>query len=138
MDPIGGMTGATAAGGTPRRPAAGGFRVPEAAPPPAAVATPAVLLDGLLALQEAGDTGAADRRARQRGRDLLAALAALQRDLLAGIAPRLEGLAALAAELPAAADPALRAVLAALVLRARVELARVELARVELARSRHG
>ncbi len=39
---------------------------------------------------------------------------------------------------PFLSDPALRAVLAALVLRARVELARVELARVELARSRHG
>jgi hypothetical protein len=81
---------------------------------------------GLLALQEAGGDEVRDREARQRGRDLLDELAALQRELLAGApdAARLARLAELAAGLPLAADPGLRAVVQAIALRARVEAAR--------------
>ena len=61
-------------------------------------------------------------------------LAALQRDVLRGrlSAANLKQLARLAEELPVAAAPALRAVLAGVVLRARVELARYEAHRPRL------
>jgi hypothetical protein len=67
-----------------------------------------------------------DRRAQRRGQDLLAALAALQRALLAGGDPAdvLGRLASLATDLPSASDPRLAKVLRAISLRARVELAR--------------
>ena len=84
-------------------------------------------LAGLLALQEdAGGGQIRDREARRRGRDLLAELAALQRDLLAGPpgTERLARLAGLAAAVPDAADPRLRDVVNAIALRARVETAR--------------
>jgi hypothetical protein len=109
---------------------AGGFSVPAggAAPAGAEAAGGAaeVSLAGLLALQEAADEPVRDRQARRRGHDLLAELAALQRELLAGPPDldRLERLAALAREVPDAADPRLRAVVQAISLRARVELAR--------------
>jgi hypothetical protein len=128
MDPVQRIMGAAQiitgqARGGPR-----GFAVPadRAATPAAAPAAPAVVLGGLLALQEAEEEPPRDRAARRRGRDLLAALAALQRDLLgAGPTPEaLERLAALAAGVPVAGDVALREAVAAIAVRAQVELAR--------------
>ncbi|MGC8524785.1 MAG: flagellar assembly protein FliX [Acidibrevibacterium sp.] len=89
-------------------------------------------LEAILLLQEAGDEGVADQKARRHGRDLLEELAALQRALLAPAGESggektvvLARLAALAEMNPGEArDPALRAAVAAVVLRARVELAR--------------
>jgi hypothetical protein len=104
-----------------------GFAVPaERAPASAATSAPAVVLGGLLALQEAEAEPPRDRAARRRGRDLLAALATLQRALLdAGPTPEvLERLAALVDHVPEAGDPALRQSVAAVVLRARVEIER--------------
>ncbi|MGA9864976.1 MAG: flagellar assembly protein FliX [Acetobacteraceae bacterium] len=83
-------------------------------------------LSGLLALQESESVPIRDRDARRRGRDILAALGALQRGLLGGADP--DGatvrLAALLAEPSVAADPGLNAILSAIRLRARIELAR--------------
>ena len=109
------------------------FRLPADAAPETAAAAETVALDGLLGLQERaerdGDSGAGDRAARRHGEDMLRELAGLQRALLglrgsAEAAPALERLAALAAAVPAAGDPAMRGVLAAVSLRARIELAR--------------
>lgn len=92
------------------------------------------LLGAMLAAQEWGDPTAQDREGRRHGRAVLDLLAELQRALLAGmgLAGINEGasgiaqrLAALASVEPAAADPALASVLAAIRLRARVELARL-------------
>ena len=86
-------------------------------------------LTGLLALQEEVDGGPVrDREARRRGRDLLAELAALQRDLLSGGpgSARLARLVDLADAVPEAADPRLREAVSAIVLRARVEAARYD------------
>jgi hypothetical protein len=80
----------------------------------------------MLALQEMPDPHLADREARRRGQDILAALAALQRALLGAGPLDPETLARLAQDVPVAADPALRAAVAALVLRARIEGARLE------------
>jgi len=95
-----------------------------------AVAEPAeVGLAGMLALQEVQGEAVGDRAAQRRGQDLLAELVALQRALL-GEDPAdlpLARLVLLAAEVPEAADPALRAAVAAIVLRARIELARREI-----------
>ncbi|WP_428376600.1 flagellar assembly protein FliX [Lichenicoccus sp.] len=86
----------------------------------------------MLALQEAGATWSpagqsGDRQARQRGRDLLAALAALQRDLLgcADPAASLSRLAALLADVPDAEDPQLGEILGAIRLRAGIEAIRL-------------
>jgi hypothetical protein len=67
-----------------------------------------------------------EREARRHGRAVLDMLTALQRSLLAGPPDpaTLRQLAALAAEIPPAADPELRACLAQVRLRARVELVR--------------
>jgi len=92
---------------------------------PAGIAEP-LALGAMLALQETAAGSVRDREARRRGHGLLAALAALQRDLLGGgEAPAaLQRLADLAAAVPDAEDRRLGAVLAAIVLRTRVELAR--------------
>ena len=96
----------------------------------AAATAPARGLDALLALQETaasiGDGATRDREARRHGRDLLEELAALQRALLSGDAGEatLGRLGALLQSMPAAADPALGAVLRSVALRARLELAR--------------
>ena len=119
------------------RQGASGFRVAEevcAQGASAAGATDVASGSVLLALQEAGDDDARDRAARNRAREMMIELAALQRDVLRGrlSAANLKQLARLAEELPVAAAPALRAVLAGVVLRARVELARYEAHRPRL------
>lgn len=111
----------------------GGFSVPagrEAATEAAtgsAGASP-VLLDAMLTLQEMDAPSERDRSARRHGQSLLVALAALQGAMLAEAADdsggALDRLAGLLAGMPAAADPGLAGVLAAIRLRARVELAR--------------
>jgi len=129
MDAIQRVTGATPAGmaAAAPRPAASGnrFDLPDAAAPAVAGATAAAGLGGLIALQEAEGERVSEREARRRGRDLLAELAALQRDLLGeGAAPeRLDRLTALVESLPVPADPGLRDTLQAVALRARIELA---------------
>ncbi len=121
----------TVSGGTRQVRDAGGFRLPksESAPTtgvsgPAAVGTPS-----MLALQEMPDPHLADREARRRGQDILAALAALQRALLGAGPMDADALVRLAQDVPQASDPALRAAISALVLRARIEGARLEAAR---------
>lgn len=94
----------------------------------AGAAQPPPALDGILRLQETSDALTRDRAARRHADAVLEALSALQGALLAGApdAPALSRLAALADQVPAAADPALAGLVAAVVLRARVELARRE------------
>lgn len=83
----------------------------------------------MLALQEHATTGTGDREARKHGRQLLDALADLQRALLsAGSGDALQRLAALA-DLPLPeADPVLARVIVAIRLRAMVEAARADAA----------
>ena len=113
----------------------GGFRVPQARTAASsatvglegASGAEEVGLAGMLALQEMPDRDVADRAARRRGQDLLAALAAMQRAMLGlgdGDGARLEQLAA---GVPRADDPALRDVVAAIALRARIEAARLSM-----------
>jgi hypothetical protein len=94
---------------------------------------PAVASAGaMLALQEqAGQSvgrsaEVADREARRHGRDMLEALAALQRALLDEVDPALSlvRLAALAETQAPADDPALASIVSAIRLRARLELLR--------------
>jgi len=110
------------------RPARGpaGFRVANgrAAAAGPATAPEEVSLAGMLALQELPDPELADREARRRGQDLLAELAALQRDMLGAGGADSGRLARLAEAVPTAADPGLRAVVAGIALRARIEIAR--------------
>ncbi len=129
----------------------GGFALPPQALPagepqaeavPAGDSTPvfAAYMAGLLGLQEQGPAdalsapAARDREARRHGQALLSALAELQL-LLTGMGSGPEGspenvrrlserLSGLAASIPAAADPGLRGVVAAIGLRARIELTR--------------
>jgi hypothetical protein len=129
IDGLGQISGGARINGTGRAGAGrGAFNVPEeqgsAAP---SVGTAAeVALCSMLALQETGAEAAGDREARQHGQAILAELAALQRDLLAGGATsdQLRRLGDLAASVPEVDDPRLRGLIAAVVLRARVELAR--------------
>lgn len=125
--PVGGHQGGGGRGGSsgfavssPAAAASGALAAPVSAVP--------ATLAGALALQELGCEAPRDRAARRRGYDLLAGLRALHRALLADdIDPGpLTELAGLATEVPDAADPRLREVVAELVLRARVELARHE------------
>ncbi len=134
MMDVGGVERATAAGLT-ARPRAGlplsGFAMPGAALPASTVSSgqppqAAAALAGLLVLQEADTEAPRNRAARRRGQDILAALAALQRALLAGGGSDdvMARLAALTADLPPALDLGLDRILRAITLRARVELAR--------------
>lgn len=102
----------------------------EAAPTAAPTGAPVALaglqgLDGLLAmLEDASAPAERDRRARAHGDALLAALAALQHDLLGDAshgASALDRLDSLLAHIPEAADPALAAAIDAVALRARIE-----------------
>jgi hypothetical protein len=81
----------------------------------------------MLALQEVDNEAPRDRAARRHGRALLAALVRLQHRLLGGVEDdaALQEIAALASNVPAAADAGLAAALHAVVLRARIELARL-------------
>ncbi len=110
-----------------------GFAVPGQGEPAAVAADPAAVgqvgrlggLDALLMLQEAPDPLARDRAARRRAQELLQALAALQRALLAdGEAEAIGLLESLLHDPPLAADPVLADLAAAVTLRVRVELAR--------------
>ncbi len=87
-----------------------------------------VAFGGMLALQEVESEPVRDREARRRGQQMLDELLRLQRALLAGPPDpdALYRLAELATDIPDAADPALRRVVAEVTLRARVELARHE------------
>jgi len=128
MTGLAGIGGIARAGGTgaARATRGAGFRVPAEAREAggAAAAAPAAPV-GLMALQEADDAAARDRRGAGRARDLLRELAGIQADLLRGGADpeRLERLARLA-EGEAPPDPVLADALAGIALRARVELAR--------------
>ncbi len=127
---------APAAGASRRRGAAGGFHLPEAAGGAAAKGVApamAVGLSAMLALQEMPDPAVGDREAHRHGREMLEELAALQRELLAGVGANpgpadRRRLARLAGTVPQAADPGLREAVAAIALRARLELARLEVA----------
>ena len=118
-----------AAVGQRRAGSGGSFRVAAGAGRAVApgLAAENVAAAGLLALQEWPEEGARrerDQAARRHGEALLEALADVQRDMLDEAAPDLARLAALAGAVPEAADPELRAVVAAVTLRARIELAR--------------
>lgn len=130
MDPIHRATAPPAPAARQPRQAAAGFRLPAAR---AEAATPAggveeIGLSGMLLLQEQPDT--VDRQARRRGQDILAALAALQRALLGDGPADPARLATLAADLPQASDPGLRAAVQAIALRARIEVSRIEAGRL--------
>ena len=125
---IAGARGPGAARGTSRR--TGGFQVPAESDAAAAetaaaaeVASPGL---GLLSLQESGADAGRDAAARRRAGDILDELQGLQCDLLAGGAGDPDRLARLAAldSGEDGSDPALRALVQAVVLRARIELAR--------------
>jgi hypothetical protein len=87
---------------------------------------PAIGLDNLLALQAIGEATERDRFARKRGGAMIAALTDLQRAMLAEEDPSLalSALSQLATDGALADDPALGAILRAIVLRSRVEVAR--------------
>ena len=125
---IGGTRGPVAARGASRR--GGGFQLPAeagaAATGTSAAAEVAQPSLGLLSLQESGSGAGRDAAARRRADDILDELQGLQCDLLAagaGDPDRLARLAALDSG-EDGADPALRAVVQAVVLRAKIELAR--------------
>jgi hypothetical protein len=128
---IEGLGGPTALRAEFRRTAgeSSGFSVPAGRIAERTVSVPvtsAAVMEAMLSLQEADPALERDCSARRHGRSMLAALAALQRALLAdgGACSTLSHLRCLAEELPQTADPALAAVLAAIRLRAKVELAR--------------
>jgi hypothetical protein len=137
MDGVGRIGGPAVTRTARRAAGSGGFAVPAESGDPhgpahAGAANAAAGLPGLLAVQEeAGDPSrqrrARDRAARAHAEALLAALAGLQQGLLGDGArggAALARLSALAAGVPAAADPGLAALGRAVMLRARVELAR--------------
>jgi hypothetical protein len=85
-------------------------------------------LETMLTLQAVDEAAETDRAARRHGSRMLAALAHLQRTLLAAEDPALvlRALSELAADGPHPVDPGLGAILRAVTLRTRVELARHE------------
>ena len=115
------------AGRSPARPR--GFAVsPDTRVGDHAAAEPvhATSLASMLALQELSDGTVQDREARRHGHDMLAALQALQRQLLTAADPSvaLQRLEELAGGVPLAADPHTAALVSAILVRVRVELAR--------------
>jgi Class II flagellar assembly regulator len=102
----------------PLQPAPGGMSAAAEASPPA--------LASMLTLQELGGETVQDREARRHGHEMLAALADLQRALLAAAKDPtvLSRLAELVASVPQATDRRLAAMISAIVVRVRVELAR--------------
>jgi len=85
-------------------------------------------LESMLALQAVDEAAERDRAAHKRGTALIAALARLQRAMLAEEDPSvvLSALGELACDGPIANDPGLGAILREVVLRSRVEIARRE------------
>jgi hypothetical protein len=83
-------------------------------------------IEGMLALQAVDERAERDRKARKRGTAMVMALTDLQRTMLAEEDPAraLHELDRLASSGAPAEDPALGAILRAIVLRSRVELAR--------------
>jgi hypothetical protein len=125
---IGGIAGPAANAARRGGRAAGGFVLPGPGVPQAAAApAPAAGISALLAMQEdaARERPDRDKPARRAAR-ALDELRGLQLDLLRGAADpaRLERLTALVEASGAAAEPALRPLLAEILLRTRVELAR--------------
>jgi len=127
IDGLGRVERSGAAGGR-RAVRTGGFALPGEAPAATAgpSGVPEVSLADLLILQEVEDGPTRDRVARRHGRAMLAELGALQRSLLSESldAAPLRRLAVLAADVPLAADPALREAVEEVTVRAWVELAR--------------
>jgi Class II flagellar assembly regulator len=124
-----GPTRATRIGAKGPARASSGFTVPDEtaiSSHAAAEAAPAAGLASMLTLQEAGGDAAEDREARRHCKDLLAALAELQRALLIGNddTAALQQLAELAASVPRATDRRLAAVVSAITVRVKVEFAR--------------
>jgi hypothetical protein len=131
MIAVGGMTGPVATTRAMRRAPVGGFAVPfqdvgHAEEAARAEGASSVMLGGMIALQEEESPAVRDRRARRHAQTMLDELARLQRGLLGGEveAGSLARLAALTELVPAAADPALGALVQSVALRARIELAR--------------
>ncbi|MBU6499044.1 MAG: hypothetical protein KGJ41_12570 [Rhodospirillales bacterium] len=131
MSGISGITAATPARGGrgPAAPGRPGFALPDSAAAAQAPLTPATseaTLAGLLGAQAGEAEDVRDRAARRHGHAILAALDSLHLMLLGATpdAAPLRQLAALAAALPAAHDPRLAGVMAAIAQRAAVELAR--------------
>ena len=131
LGPAGPLRPATRPGTPARR--SEGFAVPEQGEPAAVAADPAAVgqasrvagQEALQMLQEAPAPLARDRAARRRAQELLQALAARQRALLAGgEAEAISLLESLLHDPPLAADPVLADLAAAVTLRVRVELAR--------------
>jgi hypothetical protein len=85
-------------------------------------------LESMLALQAVDEAAERDRGEYKRGTAMIAALTRLQRAILAAENPSLElnALRELAGDGPLADDPALGALVRAVVLRSRVEIARRE------------
>jgi hypothetical protein len=85
-------------------------------------------LESMLALQAVDEAAERDRAAYKRGTAMIAALTRLQRAMLAEDDPSLalNALHELAGDGPLANDPALGAIVRAVVLRSRVEIARRE------------
>ena len=108
-----------------------GFEVPEGENlPPAAPASPARALSGLLAMQEAVVAETGDRAAQSHARAVVQELASFQLALLRGQpGAAASRLADLARATPHALDPRLAAVLRAVRLRAEIEAARAALVR---------
>ena len=109
---VSGVAGPTATARTARRAGPGGFAVPPGEAGATAGAArmeevSAVMLGGMLALQEEDSPVVRDRRARRHAQAILDELARLQRSLLGGEAEpgALARLAALAELVPDAADP---------------------------------
>ena len=80
----------------------------------------------MLALQAVDEAAERDRAARKRGNAILAALTRLQRAMLAAEDPSMAlcDMNDLTADAPVAEDPALAAIVRAVVLRSRIEIAR--------------
>jgi hypothetical protein len=129
---VGNVGGPAAAARTVRRSGAGGaFAVPMSETGATAEAArlegaSAVMLGGMLGLQEDELPEVKDRRARRHGQAILQELARLQRALLGGTMEEgsLARLAALTEMVPEAADPSLGALVQSVALRAQIELAR--------------
>ncbi len=127
LSPVGGATGVQRSGATSSRFSLGGTDGPGRASS-AQAAAPASAMDGLIALQAAGDSLERRKKAMRRGRGLLDTLDQLKISILSGrIQPtQLENLKSqLRSQADSVDDPALADVLAHIELRAAVELAKL-------------